>query len=56
MTNPAVKAQILAAQDKVAISPNAIARAIAFAIDQPAEPSVGGLSDHEQNGTDKKRT
>jgi NADP-dependent 3-hydroxy acid dehydrogenase YdfG len=43
MTNPAVKAQILAAQDKMAISPDAIARAIAFAIDQPADVDVNEI-------------
>jgi NADP-dependent 3-hydroxy acid dehydrogenase YdfG len=43
MTNPEVKAQIEAARDKMAISPQAIARAIAFAIEQPAEVEVGEL-------------
>jgi NADP-dependent 3-hydroxy acid dehydrogenase YdfG len=43
MTNPEVKAQIEAARDKIAISPQAIARAIAFAIEQPAEVEVGEL-------------
>ena len=43
MTNPEVKAQIEAARDKMAISPQAIARAIAFAIEQPADVEVGEL-------------
>jgi NADP-dependent 3-hydroxy acid dehydrogenase YdfG len=43
MTNPEVKAQIIAARDKMAISPDAIARAIAFAIEQPADVDVGEL-------------
>jgi NADP-dependent 3-hydroxy acid dehydrogenase YdfG len=43
MTNPEVKAQIIAARDKMAISPDAIARAIAFAIGQPADVDGGEL-------------
>jgi len=43
MTNPDVKAQIIATRDKMAISPNAIARAIAFAIEQPADVDVGDI-------------
>ncbi|MGI4866047.1 MAG: SDR family oxidoreductase [Janthinobacterium lividum] len=43
MTNPEVKAQIEAARDKMAISPEAIARAIAFAIEQPADVEVGEI-------------
>ena len=43
MTNPAVKAQIVAAMDTMAISPDAIARAIAFAIEQPADVDVGEI-------------
>ena len=43
MTNPEAKAQIIAARDKMAISPDAIARAIAFAIEQPADVDVGEL-------------
>jgi NADP-dependent 3-hydroxy acid dehydrogenase YdfG len=43
MTNPEVKAQILAMRDQMAISPDAIARAIAFAIEQPADVDVGEL-------------
>ncbi len=35
VTNPEVKAQIADTMDKMAISPDAIARAIAFAIEQP---------------------
>jgi NADP-dependent 3-hydroxy acid dehydrogenase YdfG len=40
MTNPTVKAQIRQARDKIAIPPDAIARSIAFAIEQPAEVDV----------------
>jgi len=43
MTNPEVKAQIEAARDQMAISPEAIARAIAFAIEQPADVEIGEL-------------
>ena len=43
MTNPEVKAQIVDAMDKMAISPDAIARAIAFAIEQPADVDVGEI-------------
>jgi NADP-dependent 3-hydroxy acid dehydrogenase YdfG len=43
MTNLVVKAQIEAARDKMAISPEAIARAIAFAIEQPADVEIGEL-------------
>ena len=41
VTNPEVKAQLEAFRDKVAIPPDAIARAIAFAIEQPADVDVG---------------
>jgi NADP-dependent 3-hydroxy acid dehydrogenase YdfG len=43
MTNPEIKAQTVATRDKVAISPDAIARAIAFAIEQPADVDVGEI-------------
>jgi len=43
MTNPEMKAQTLAARDKMAISPDAIARAMAFAIEQPADVDVGEI-------------
>ena len=43
MTNLEVKAQIEAARDKMAISPEAIARAIVFAIEQPADVDVGEI-------------
>ncbi len=43
MTVPALKAQTLAAMEKMAIPPEAIARAIAFAIEQPAEVDVGEI-------------
>ena len=42
-THPELKAQTLAAMDKFAISPDAIARAIAFAIEQPADVDVGEI-------------
>jgi NADP-dependent 3-hydroxy acid dehydrogenase YdfG len=41
VTNPEVKAQIAEARDAFAMSPDAIARAIAFAIEQPAGVDVG---------------
>ena len=43
MTNPEVKAQIAGAMEKMAISPEAIARAIVFAIEQPADVDVGEI-------------
>jgi NADP-dependent 3-hydroxy acid dehydrogenase YdfG len=43
MTNPTVKAQILQARDKIAIPPDAIARSIAFAIEQPEEVDVNEI-------------
>lgn len=43
MTNPTVKAQILQARDKMAIPSDAIARSIAFAIEQPAEVDVNEI-------------
>jgi NADP-dependent 3-hydroxy acid dehydrogenase YdfG len=42
-TNPTVKAQILQARDKIAIPPDAIARSIAFAIEQPEEVDVNEI-------------
>ena len=41
--NPAVRGQLEEARDKFAIPPDAIARAIAFAIEQPAEVDVGEI-------------
>ncbi len=43
MTNPEVKAQIINSMDTMAIPPDAIARAIAFAIEQPANVDVGEI-------------
>jgi NADP-dependent 3-hydroxy acid dehydrogenase YdfG len=43
MTNPEVRAATLAKRDQLAIGPEAIARAIAFAIEQPADVEVGDL-------------
>ena len=43
MNHPELKAQTLAAMDKMAISPDAIARAIVFAIEQPADVDVGEI-------------
>lgn len=43
MTDPVMKAQIVSAMDKMAISPDAIARAIAFAIEQPADVDVNEI-------------
>ncbi|MBC7637855.1 MAG: hypothetical protein H7251_19900, partial [Acetobacteraceae bacterium] len=44
MTVAEVKAQTIAARDKMAIPPAAIARAIAFAIEQPADVDVGEIT------------
>ncbi len=43
MTDPRTKASILEQMDKIAISPAAIARAIAFAIDEPADIDVNEI-------------
>ena len=43
MTNPEVKAQIVESMNKMAIPPDAIARAMAFAIEQPANVDVGEI-------------
>jgi NADP-dependent 3-hydroxy acid dehydrogenase YdfG len=43
ITSPAARAQIAASRDKFAIPPEAIARAIAFAIEQPASVDVGDV-------------
>ena len=43
VTNPEVKAQLAASRDKFAMAPDAIARAIAFAIEQPADVDVGEI-------------
>jgi len=43
MSNPEVKAQIVDTMSKMAISPDAIARAVAFAIEQPADVDVGEI-------------
>ncbi len=40
MTNPEVKFQIIGQRDKMAIPPSAVGRAIAFAIEQPADVDV----------------
>jgi NADP-dependent 3-hydroxy acid dehydrogenase YdfG len=43
MTNPEMKAQIADTMDKIALPPDAIARAIAFAIEQPAGVDVSEI-------------
>ena len=43
MTNPQIRDQTLAAMEKIAIPPDAIARAIAFAIEQPTNVDVGEI-------------
>jgi NADP-dependent 3-hydroxy acid dehydrogenase YdfG len=43
VTNPEVKAQLEGSRDKFALPPEAIARAIVFAIKQPAEVDVGEI-------------
>ncbi|WNG47198.1 SDR family oxidoreductase [Archangium minus] len=43
VTNPEVKAQLAASRDKFAMPPDAIARAIAFALEQPADVDVNEI-------------
>jgi len=43
MTDPGIKAQIQKRMDEIALAPEAIARAIAFAIEQPADVDVGDI-------------
>ena len=43
ITDPALRGQLGASRDKFAITPDAIARAIAFAIEQPPELDVGEI-------------
>ena len=43
VTNPEVKAQLEGAPDKFALPPEAIARAIVFAIKQPTDVDVGEI-------------
>ncbi len=43
VTNPAVKAQLVESRDKFAIPPEAIARAIAFAIEQPDDVDLSEI-------------
>ncbi|RYE94503.1 MAG: oxidoreductase, partial [Myxococcales bacterium] len=42
--DPEIRAGILAKRDQIAISPDAIARAIAFAIAQPADVDVNEIT------------
>ena len=41
--NPDIKAQLAESREKFALPPNAIARAIAFAIEQPADVDVNEI-------------
>lgn len=43
IADPAERARLQAARDQIAIEPDAIGRAIAFAIEQPAEVDVGDI-------------
>jgi NADP-dependent 3-hydroxy acid dehydrogenase YdfG len=43
MTNPDIRSQTLAAMEKMAIPPAAVARAIAFAVEQPSDVDVGEI-------------
>ena len=43
ITSPAIRAQVEAGLGSIAIAPDAIARAIAFAIDQPPDVDVGEI-------------
>ena len=43
VANPGMKAQLVASRDQFAVPPEAIARAIAFAIEQPADVDVNQI-------------
>lgn len=43
MTNPEIRSQIIDRMHKMAIPPEAIARAVAFAIEQPADIDVNEI-------------
>jgi NADP-dependent 3-hydroxy acid dehydrogenase YdfG len=43
MTDPRTRATILEQMEKIAIAPDAIARAIAFAIDEPADVDINEI-------------
>jgi len=43
VANPEVRAQLVASRDRFAIPPDAIARAIAFAVEQPADVDVNEI-------------
>lgn len=43
IADPAFRAQMIEARDKMALAPEAIARAVAFAIGQPADADVGEI-------------
>jgi NADP-dependent 3-hydroxy acid dehydrogenase YdfG len=43
VTNTEVRAQLVASRDRLAMSPDAVARAVLFAIDQPVDVDVGEI-------------
>ena len=43
VTDPKMKAQLLESRDKFAVPPDAVARAIAFAIEQPPDVDVNEI-------------
>jgi NADP-dependent 3-hydroxy acid dehydrogenase YdfG len=43
MTNPGIRQKIMATRDQIAISPDAIVRAIAFAIEEPPDVDVNEI-------------
>ena len=43
MTNPKIRAETIASMEKFGMAPDALARAIAFAIEQPSEIDVGEI-------------
>ncbi|WP_205826867.1 hypothetical protein [Mesorhizobium zhangyense] len=43
ISNPDVKAAILKRKEELAISPDAIARAVVFAIEQPDDVEIGSV-------------
>jgi len=43
MTDPGIKAQVQKRMDEIALEPEAIARAISFAIEQPDDVGIGDI-------------
>ena len=43
VADPEFRAQMIGARDRMALAPEAIARAVAFAVEQPADVDVGEI-------------